>query len=118
MSPRLLLLASGQAGAGRTTLAANLAGLLGQDGPCWLLESLPAAQSELALQLGTAPQRLETALGGRGAGIRHVCLPDEGGWTRPGLPCPRRTDGPSWMARPSRRGTWGRPCNWAARCCG
>ncbi|HXC64848.1 MAG TPA: hypothetical protein VNZ67_10850, partial [bacterium] len=92
MSPRLLLLASGQAGAGRTTLAANLAGLLGQDGPCWLLESLPAAQSELALQLGTAPQRLETALGGRGAGIRHVCLPDEGGLDK-AWPALSSTDG-------------------------
>ena len=85
MSPRLLVLASGQSGAGRTTLAANLATQLGRNGACWLLENLPAQQSELSLQLGTQPASLDSALNQRGAGLRHLCLPDWGGlgnvWT-------------------------------------
>jgi pilus assembly protein CpaF len=79
MSLKLLVLASGQAGAGRTTLAANLAAQLGCEGVCWLLESLPAQQSELALQLGTQPSSLEAAVRRRGPGLRHLCLPDLGG---------------------------------------
>jgi pilus assembly protein CpaF len=79
MSVRLLVLASGQAGAGRTTLAANLAALLGTTMPCWLLETLPGPQSELALQLGAAPMALETACAMEGPGIRHLCVPDAEG---------------------------------------
>ena len=72
MSLQALLLFSAQAGGGRSTLAVNLATLLGRDHAVWLLELSPLPFSELALHRGQEAMTPEAALACSGPGVRHV----------------------------------------------